>query len=101
MSTTQEMFYRDQKFSSYDELQKKIDDYSRKSYECLSIGLSRTLEAAVRQKKVSAARVVNSSLKFYEIKYSCVHGGKHKPKGTGKRSTHSIKMNHLMENILW
>ena len=93
MSTTQEMFYRDQKFSSYDELQKKIDDYSRKSYECLSIGLSRTLEAAVRQKKVSAARVVNSSLKFYEIKYSCVHGGKHKPKGTGKRSTHTFKMN--------
>ena len=58
MSTTREMFYRDQKFSSYDELQKTIDDYPRRSYECLSIQLSRTLESAVRQKKISADRVV-------------------------------------------
>ena len=67
--------------------------YSRRSYECLSIQLSRTLESAVRQKKISADRVVNSSLKFYEIKYSCLHGGKHKTTGTGKRSTNTFKLN--------
>ena len=54
---------------------------------------SRTLEAAVRAKKISADRCQKKKLKYYSIKYACGFGGRDnfKGRGDGSRKTKTFQ----------
>ena len=53
-----------EKFSSFAEVERKISEYTRETYIDLYRRDARTLESAVKQRKISAERVKNKSLKF-------------------------------------
>ena len=74
-----------EKFSCFTDFQKKLTEYERHNAVQLSCRDSRTLEAAAKRvpKRVLGAP---SDLKYYEIQYTCLFGGKvYKRKGCGKR----------------
>ena len=71
------------KFSSFAELQSRIDSYSKNNYHDLHRRDSRTLDAAVRQKRIIPERVRNKELKYYELSYHCVHIGRDNYKSCG------------------
>ena len=72
-------------FPSFLELEKKIGRYKKEKFVELWRRDARTI-AAARKKGID--RHLSESLKYYEIKYCCVHGGQaFKPRGEGKRST--------------
>ena len=79
------------KFSSYEELQSKVDLYQKTKYLCLSKRTSRTIDAAIKQKSLSQDSISaekRTSLKYYMIKYTCIHGGRaYRNRSTGKRSS--------------
>jgi hypothetical protein len=69
-------------FESFEELEKKVNEYE----QCNSVQLwkrdTRTIRAA--QKRLN--RSLNERIKYYEIVYACIHGGKKFTSiGTGKR----------------
>ena len=80
-------------FDSFESLEKKIEKYSQENFIVLYHRDTRTLEGATSVKKISTERgTKNPSLKYYELKYTCNHGGKlHKPLGRGKRATNTFK----------
>ena len=86
-------FELDEKFNNFTSLEKKIEQYERENFVVLYHRDARTLEKAVSQKKIAADRGgKNPSLKYYELKFACNHGGKnHKPLGKGKRATKTFK----------
>jgi hypothetical protein len=69
-------FHVGEKFSSFEELDKKINAYTRKTYIDLYRKEARTIAAAVKEKRISSKKVKNNTLKYSEIQYSCIHGGK-------------------------
>ena len=72
------------KFKSFDELQAKVHRYKELEFVKLWIRDSRTVTAA----KKRVTRYLYSQIKYYEITYACIHGGKKfKPHGNGKRAT--------------
>ena len=81
------------KFDSFSSLETTIEQYERQKFIVLYHRDARTLEKAVSQKKISANRGgKNPSLKYYELKFACNHGGKdHKPLGNGTRATNTFK----------
>ena len=56
---------------------------------------ARTLDAAVKQKKISAERAKNKGLQYYEIKFVNIHysGGNYKGRRKGMRKSNTFKMN--------
>ena len=86
-------FELNEKFDNFTSLEKKIEQYERENFVVLYHRDARTLEKAVSQKKIAADRGgKNPSLKYYELKLTCNHGGKnHKPLGKGKRATNTFK----------
>ena len=81
------------KFASLADLQTAITNYSKKHFVDLHKRDSRTLEAAVRAKKISADRCQKKELKYYSIKYACVFGGRDnfKGRGDGSRKTKTFQ----------
>ncbi|XP_062522211.1 uncharacterized protein LOC134196995 [Corticium candelabrum] len=76
-----------QEFSSFEELKHCISSYERATFVQLDIRRSRSLESA---KKRATKKNFNSDLRFSELQYNCIHGGKHfQSRGTGKRPNHS------------
>ena len=74
-------------------MRKKVDAYCRRNYVDLYRRDSRSLDAAVKQKRNSADKVKNRDLKFYELKYSCIHGGRnYKGRGKGIRDSSTFQM---------
>ena len=72
-------------FSSFEELQERIERYKQESFVELWRRDSRTIAAA---RKRGYDRPINSSLRYRDVKYCCVHGGQtFKPRGTGQRCT--------------
>ena len=71
-------------FSTFDELEAKV-----KAYECTRFVQfwkrdARTIEAA----KKCLNKFLKPDLKYYELKYCCIHGGQaFKAKGKGSRSS--------------
>ena len=63
----------DEKFNSFEEVQRWIDDYQRQNYVQLYISDSRTIAAA--QKRLPK-RQLKTELKYYQVTYACVHGGR-------------------------
>ena len=60
------------KFKSFDELQDKVHRYEELEFVKLWIRDSRTVTAA----KKRVTRYLSSQIKYYEITYACIHGGK-------------------------
>lgn len=71
-------------FSTYDELETKLKTYERQHFVQFWKRDARTVEAA----KKRLDRFIKPELKYYEIKYCCIHGGQSfKGKGKGSRTT--------------
>jgi len=71
------------KFSSFEDVQRWIDDYQRQNYVQLYVSDSRTIAAA--QKRLPK-RQLKADLKYYQMTYACVHGGrKYKSASSGSR----------------
>ena len=87
------MFAVGKTFGSFDELEQKIQLHERKSYVSLRRSESRTIDAAIKRKRIKNDRVKNDSLKYYEIRYTCVHEGENfKSRGKGERSSNTFQM---------
>ena len=85
-----------EKFSSLSQLEAKIVNYERKYYVDLYKRDSRTINSAIKKKCISGNKVpsdeTKNKLKYYEIKYTCVHGGRsHKSTSSGKRKASTFK----------
>ncbi|XP_067865843.1 zinc finger SWIM domain-containing protein 1-like isoform X2 [Heterodontus francisci] len=71
-------------FSSYSELHREFRRYQRDCAVQLWTRHSRTIEA---QRRRAPKRPMNDALKFAEIDYACIHGGKlFRARGSGKRT---------------
>ena len=71
-------------FRSFSELEEKLQIFKAKKYIELWRRDARTIKAV--QNRIN--RAINPSLKYYELKYCCIHGGRaFKPKGQGIRHT--------------
>lgn len=71
-------------FQSFSELEEKLQAFKAKKYVEFWRRDARTIEAV--QNRLN--RTINPSLKYYELKYCCIHGGRvFKPKGKGVRHT--------------
>ena len=78
-------FQLGEKFSSFEDLEKKIQLYKKAKFVELWRRDCRTITAA---RKRGVDRPIKAVLKYYQLKYCCVHGGqKFTPRGTGKRTT--------------
>jgi len=70
-------------FGSFNELEKAIEQYENTNFVKLYRRDSRTIAGL---KKRCPKRVVSSDLKYANITYACIHGGKKfKSRGTGKQ----------------
>ena len=73
-----------QTFSTFADLESKIEEYKAGNYVDLYMRNSRTVGAAKSRTSVA----LKPELVYYEVKYACVHGGrKFSSRGTGKRET--------------
>ena len=71
-------------FDSFVTLDKKINEFKKANFVELWKRDARTVEAA----KKRVEKHLKPELKYYEIKYCCIHGGQaFKAKGKGVRST--------------
>jgi hypothetical protein len=71
-------------FSTFDELEAKVKAYENAQFMKFWKRDSRTIEAA----KKRLNKFLKPELKYYELKYCCIHGGQaFKAKGKGSRST--------------
>ena len=70
-------------FESFEELKLKVKQYEEKHFVQFWIRDSRTVDSA--QKRLT--KKLNEKIKYYEVVFCCVHGGKKfKSKGEGRRS---------------
>ena len=77
-------FYVGQQFSKFEDLEQHLKVYEQQQFVKFWRRDSRTIEAA--QKRVN--KPIRDQLKYYEITYNCIHGGKKfKTRGEGKRCT--------------
>ena len=73
-----------EEFRSYDLLERKTTSYEDQHFVKLWKRDCRTVDAARRR----VNKALNDSLKYYEVTFCCIHGGKKfKSRGEGKRSS--------------
>ncbi len=73
------------KFSTFKELESAVESYKKQHFVDLWRRDSRTIEAS---RKRGVDRPLKAELKYFELKYCCIHGGQRfVPRGRGKRST--------------
>ena len=71
-------------FDSFDTLQTKVKTYERAHFVQFWKCDARTIGAA----KKRLDRSLDPALKYYELRFCCIHGGQNfKPKGKGERTT--------------
>ena len=71
-------------FSTFNELEAKVKAYECENFVKFWKRDARTIEAA----KKRLNKFLKPELKYYELKYCCIHGGQgFKVKGKGSRST--------------
>ena len=72
-------------FETFQDLERNINDYEQSNSVQLWKRDARTVQIA--QKRLPN-RTLNERIKYYEITYACIHGGKKfRPSGNGKRIT--------------
>ncbi len=82
-------FFVGEEFSSYAELAEKIKVYSAKKFISLYVRTSRSIKSAVGSRRIKLENWENleHQLKYYEVEYDCIHGGKkYTSRSKGKRS---------------
>ncbi|CAL7949389.1 unnamed protein product [Xylocopa violacea] len=83
-------------FDSYEELEHKLEKFSKRSLVHYWRRDSRTVSGA----HMKTARPICERLKYYSVKYACIYGGqKFLPRGAGRRQSQSIRTNcpaHIM-----
>ena len=81
------------KFSSYEDVESAIKIFSKENLVDRHKRDTETLGAAVKQKRITKDRVKNDALKYYQIKYSCIFGGRdnYKDRGQGSRKTKTFQ----------
>ena len=79
-----QMFSVGDEFSSYSELATRILKFEESSFVQLYVRRSRTIEAASKR---ATKKHFNEELKYSELDFACIHGGKdgYKSTSTGKR----------------
>ncbi|XP_029672830.1 uncharacterized protein LOC115241283 [Formica exsecta] len=89
-------FHLGEMFDSYEELEQKLDRFSKHSLVHYWRRDSRTVSGA----HMKTARPISERLKYYSVKYACIYGGqKFLPRGAGRRQSQSIRTNcpaHIM-----
>ena len=70
-------------FESFEELQFKLKQYEEKHFIQFYIRDSRTVESA--QKRLT--KKLNEKIKYYEVVFCCIHGGRSFKSKEGKRSS--------------
>ena len=71
-------------FSSYEELERTLKSFEANTYSKFWKREARTIEAARKR----TYRHLSPTLKYYQLKYTCIHGGQSfRPKGKGTRIT--------------
>ena len=81
------------KFSSYEEKESAIKIFSKENMVDFLKRDARTLGQAVKEKKITQDRVKNDMLKYYQMKYACIFGGRdgYKARGQGSRKTKTFQ----------
>ena len=78
------MLFLGEKFPTLKELEVKVKKFEATNFVQLWKREARTIESA--KKRVD--RYMKEELKYYQLKYCCIHGGKKfKPEGRGVRDT--------------
>ena len=78
-------------FSSFEELSCSVKLWEKSNFVTLYTRSSRSIEAC---KKRAPKRTFNDTLKFAELDYACVHGGRqYKSKSTNKRQCQKYFVN--------
>ncbi|XP_076245770.1 uncharacterized protein LOC143186167 isoform X2 [Calliopsis andreniformis] len=89
-------FHLGEMFDSYEELEHKLEKFSKHSLVHYWRRDSRTVSGA----HMKTARPISERLKYYSVKYACIYGGqKFLPRGAGRRQSQSIRTNcpaHIM-----
>ncbi|CAK9821430.1 hypothetical protein ANTRET_LOCUS160 [Anthophora retusa] len=89
-------FHLGEMFDSYEELEHKLERFSKRSLVHYWRRDSRTVSGA----HMKTARPISERLKYYSVKYACIYGGqKFLPRGAGRRQSQSIRTNcpaHIM-----
>ncbi|XP_011302304.1 uncharacterized protein [Fopius arisanus] len=89
-------FHLGEMFNSYEELEDKLEKFSKRSLVHYWRRDSRTVSGA----HMKTARPISERLKYYSVKYACIYGGqKFLPRGAGRRQSQSIRTNcpaHIM-----
>ena len=71
-------------FDSFEELEKRLKQFEDRNFVKFWKREARTREAAMKR----VERHIRPELKYYQLKYACIHGGqKFRGKGSGQRST--------------
>ena len=86
-------------FKSYDGLEKTLKSFESRTFTKFWKREARTIEAARKR----TDRHLNPSLKYYQLKYACIHGGQSfRPKSKGIRTTSYVSCVHcvLMAELL-
>ena len=79
-------FSRGELFPSMLEFERKKDVYCNENFIVLYKRDSRTIDNAKKRGSIKTT-IVNPALMYYEIHYSCVHGGKkYESRSKGQRS---------------
>lgn len=77
-------FHLGEKFDSYEELEQKLEKFSKQSLVHYWRRDSRTVSGA----HMKTSRPINECLKYYSVKYACIYGGqKFLPRGAGRRQS--------------
>lgn len=78
-----------EKFNTYRDLEKRLVNYQRLSH---SYFYKRDCMTIAQCRKQGVTRFINSALKYYRLKYTCINGGKNfKTKGTGERHSSTFQ----------
>ena len=79
-----ESFVAGESFPTYDDLEKKLERFKHQTFTEFWKRDARSVESATRRMD----RHLKKELKYYEVTFCCIHGGKSfKPKGKGVRIT--------------
>jgi len=75
------------RFCSFTEVEARLAAFSKSTFTKLWMRDARTISAAAKRTPKRAA-AVNPELKYYTVKYCCIHGGRtFQPEGQGHRRT--------------
>ena len=82
-------------FPSTEAVKQRVELYSKQTHVPLSISDGRTIQSAISSKRMSKSISEQKAelLHYYEVKFTCIHGGrKHRKRGTGQRKSSTFRI---------